>query len=274
MLADFIRKIVPMRPRQEVATWLAYAVARFRWLNIAFYYLLYGVVLKEEVKLLPNGNCEIAFRGSKITMPRDGIFAFIDVFRECVYDQFSSPREGDIVIDVGAHVGMYTIKAAKLVGDKGLVVAIEPDPNNLVLLQRNIENYNLSNVKIVGKAAYNRTTKTRLFLSRSRACNSLHYPHKNYIEVEADTLDNIVSELELDRVDFIKIDAEGSEPEVLEGSKKILSFPGIKLSIACYHDLTNRESELSSILSYLTSLGLQTKVYKKLYVYAINTPNT
>lgn len=268
MLVDIIRKIVPMRSRQEVATWLAYKVARSRWLTIAFYYTLFGVVLKEKVKLLSNNNCAVPFQGAEIIMPRDGLFAFIEIFREGVYEQFLSPKEGDIVIDVGAHVGMFAIKESELVGDKGLVVAIEPDPGNLVLMQHNLKSYNLHNVKIVGKAALDRATKMSLFLSHSSACHSLCYRHKNHIEVEADTIDNIVSELGLDHVDFIKIDAEGAELEVLKGGERILSSPGIKLSIASYHDLPNGQPEVPSIVSYLKSRGFQTRVYKGLYVYA------
>ncbi len=268
MLADIVRKIVPMRPRQEVATWLAYTVARSRWLTVAFYYVLYGFVLEEGIRLLPNGNYAVAFQGTEMIMPRDGIFAFIEIFREGVYERSLNLREGDIVIDVGAHVGIFTIKAAQAVGDKGLVVAVEPAPGNLALLQHNIKAYNLHNVKIVRKAAYDRAAKVRLFLSHSGACHSFHYRHRNYIEVEADTLDNIASELALDHVDFVKIDAEGAEPEILRGSERICSFPGVKLSIASYHDLPNGQPELPGIVSYLESGGFQTRVYKKQYVYA------
>lgn len=267
MLVDVVRKIVPVRPRQEVGKWLAYTVARSRLLTVAFYYLLFGIVVKEEVRPLPNGNCAVAFGGAEMVMARDGMFAFIEIFRECVYEQFGSPREGDIVIDVGAYVGMFTIKAGKLVGDKGLVVAVEPEPRNLALLEHNIESYNLRNTKIIRKAALDKETKTRLFLSNRAACHSLFHHSKHYIEVEADSLDNIVSKLGLDHVDFIKIDAEGAELEILRGSEKILSFPGVKVSIASYHDLPNGQRQLPSIVAYLRARGFQTRIYKKLYVY-------
>ncbi|MBA7613119.1 hypothetical protein ES703_20362 [subsurface metagenome] len=266
MLADVIRKIVPMRARQDLFV-LASRIARTRALIIALYYLLCGVVLK-EVKLMPDGNCSVVFHGNEIIMPRDGVLAFIEIFRESLYERFGSPREGDIVVDVGAYVGMFTVKAAELVGDRGLIIAIEPEPRNLAFLERNVKTYKLNNVKIIRKAVLDKTTKAQLYLSNASACHSLSYHHQNYIEVEADTLDNIVSQLGLNHVDFVKIDAEGVELEVLRGAERILTAPEVKLSIASYHDLRNSQPELSSIVSYLASRGFHPQIYKNSYVYA------
>lgn len=265
MLADVIRKIVPMRPRQELLV-LASRITRSRPLIIALYYFLCGVVLK-EVKLMPDGNCSAVFHGNEMIVPRDGLLAFIETFHESLYERAWSPREGDIVIDVGAYVGTFTVKAAKLVGDRGLVIAIEPEPKNLAFLEHNVKTYKLNNVKIIRKAVLDKTTKARLYLSNASACHSLSYHHQNYIEVEADTLDNIISQLGLDHVDFVKIDAEGVELEVLKGAERILTSPEVKLSIASYHDLPNSQPELSSIVFYLVSQGFRIQTYKK-YVYA------
>lgn len=266
MLADVIRKIVPMRARQDLLV-LASKIARSRPLIIAFYYLLCGVVLK-EIKLMPNGNCSVVFHGNEIIMPRDGVLAFIEIFRESSYERCWSPTEGDIVVDVGAYVGMFTIKAAELVGDRGLVIAIEPEPRNLAFLERNIKTYNLSNVKVIRKAVLDKTVKARLYLSSASACHSLSYGHQNYIEVEADSLDNIVSHLGLDHVDFIKVDAEGVELEILRGAEKILTATDVKLSIASYHDLPSGRPELHHLVSYLVARGFETMTYKKSYLYA------
>lgn len=266
MLIDVIRKIVPMRARQDLVV-LASRIIRSRLLVIAFYYLLCGVVLR-GLKLLPHDNCSVTFSGNEIIVPRDGVLAFIEIFHKSVYEQSWSPREGDIVVDIGAYVGMFTVKAAKLVGDKALVVAIEPEPRNLAFLEHNVKTYNLNNVKIVRKAIGDKTTKTRLYLSGASACHTLSYRHKNYIEVEADTLDNIISELGLDHVDFVKIDAEGAELEILKGAEKVLASSGIKLSIASYHDLPDGRPELPSIVSYLESRQFQPQVYMNGYVYA------
>lgn len=274
MLADVLRKIVPEGLRSRVGIWLdSKVIMRSRLLTLAYYYFLYGIV----VRLMPDGNCSVAFQGTKLTMPTPSYGIFLEVFYDRVYDQFPGVKEGDIVIDVGAHVGTFTVKAAEIVGDKGLVVAIEPEPRNLAFLQRNIESHNLSNVKVIRKAIWDKPTKARLYLSKFSPLHSLCYPSESYIEVEADCLDNIVSELGLNHVDFVKIDTEGAELEALRGAERTLTSPGIKLCIEAVHVLPDGQPELPSLVSYLESKQFQPQVYttkrEGLYIYATKQDN-
>ncbi|HUV45512.1 MAG TPA: FkbM family methyltransferase [Dehalococcoidia bacterium] len=267
MMIDVVRRIVPRRLREKLGIWLESKVVRSRLLAFVFYYLLYGAV----VKLLPEDNCLAAFHGAELIMPRETVATFIEVFRDRVYERFSSPREGDTVIDVGAHVGTFTVKAAELVGNKGLVVAIEPEPKNLYFLSRNIESHDLKNVKVIRKAVLDRAGEARLYLSEYSNRHSLLHSSNNYVEVEIDCLDNIIDHLGLEHVDFVKIDVEGAELEALRGARRILASPGIKLSIAAYHSLPDGQPELSSIVSYLAFRGFQPQIYKKRdlpYIYA------
>lgn len=66
-----------------------------------------------------------------------GNFLIDEIYRNQVYDFYWSPRMGNVVIDVGAHIGIFTLKSSKLVGEKGIVIAIEPDPNNYRMLLNN-----------------------------------------------------------------------------------------------------------------------------------------
>jgi len=269
MLVDIARKITPRRLRVRLGEWLDSKLTKSRLLTFAFYYFIYGIVVR--IKPMPDGNCLVVSLGTEIIIPRDSIPVFIEIFRDCVYEQFSNLEEGDIVIDVGAHAGMFTVKAAKLVGDSGLVVAIEPEPRNLALLQRNIESHILTNVKVISKAIYSEKTTVRLYLQDLSVHHSLSYRSRDYIEVEADSLDNIISKLELDHVDFVKMDVEGAELEILKGAEKILASPGIKLSIASYHLLPDGQPQLPGIVSYLKSRQFRTQIYIKgsaPYVYA------
>lgn len=267
MLIDVVRRIIPWSLRERLGIWLGSKVLRSRLLAFAFYYLLYGVV----IRLLPEHNCSAAFHGTDLIMPRESVVVFLEVFRDRVYEKFSSPREGDTVIDVGAHVGMFTVRAAELVGDKGLVIAIEPEPKNLHFLSHNIERHNLRNVKVISKAVLDKEGEARLYLSEHSRCHSLLHSSNNYVEVKTDCLDNIIAQLGLEHVDFVKIDIEGAELEALKGATRILTCPGIKLSIAAYHSLPDGRPQLSSIVSYLASRGFQIQIYKREdspYVYA------
>lgn len=262
-------KIIPRGLRVRLGPWLEGKVLRSNLLGFAFYYLLFGIVIR--ARRLPDGNYLVAFQGREMVTPKDYIFYGPPVVWDRVYEQYSSPEEGNIVIDVGANIGMFTVRAAELVGVKGLVVAIEPEPRNLTLLQRNIESHGLNNVKVIRKAALDKTTKMRLYLSGFSPAPSLAFHYENYIEVEVESLDNIVSELGLDHVDFIKINAEGVELEILKGAEQILASPGVKLCIAAHHALPNGQSELPAIVSYLASKQFQVQTYVRFsgpYIYA------
>jgi tRNA G37 N-methylase Trm5 len=76
-------------------------------------------------------------------------------FRESdIIEHYFTPRKGDIVIDIGAHIGLYTIIASKRVGMQEKVVAIEADPKNFEVLNHNIHLNNLTNVIALNYAAY------------------------------------------------------------------------------------------------------------------------
>ena len=151
-----------------------------------------------------------------------------------------TPKEGDIVVDIGAHIGRYTITSSKQVGNTGKVVAIEADPENFQLLKRNIALNKLTNVMPLNYAVFSERTKIKLYeQSASAKYNSIMLTRaaktKNYVEVNADTLDSILNLNGVNRVNWIKIDVEGAEFEVLKGSTKTLSGENTYLLIEIHN---------------------------------------
>jgi FkbM family methyltransferase len=71
----------------------------------------------------------------------------------------SSIKEGDIIIDAGADIGLFSVLAAFKVKEKNRVIAVEPEPNNLKILRENVELNYLKNVIIVPKALYDKPGK-------------------------------------------------------------------------------------------------------------------
>jgi FkbM family methyltransferase len=169
-----------------------------------------------------------------------GLFAVLrEVFVDNIYEQHHQPKEGDIVIDAGAHIGIYAVRAAKaVVPGKGLVTAIEPDDHNVKFLQKNIAANDLTNVVIVQKGVWSEAGKLKLYSGNYSMTPSFYLQEwqvKESTEVEVDTLDNIIEGLGIRRVDFIKMDVEGAELEALKGMKETLRS-NVKLAISAYHE--------------------------------------
>ena len=164
---------------------------------------------------------------------------FLPGHEEHILARFA-PKEGDTVIDIGAHIGRYTITSSKQVGDSGKVVAIEADPDNFELLKRNIALNNLINVLPLNYAVFSTKTRMKLYeQSASAKYNSLMLARaaktKNYVEVDADTLDNILKLNRVNQVNWIKIDVEGAEFEVLKGSAETLSNEDLSLFVEIHN---------------------------------------
>jgi len=135
------------------------------------------------------------------------------------YNDFVELEEGDIVVDCGAYVGGFSMAVADIASH---VIAIEPTESN-----HNILKYNLSphkNITVVEKAAWKESTQLELNLSYAGNENSIlspdNYATGDSFTVEADTIPNIVRSCGYNSIDFLKIEAEGVEPEILEAALK------------------------------------------------------
>jgi len=147
-----------------------------------------------------------------------------ELFREVV-------KLGMTVVDVGAHIGYYTILASKLVGPGGKVFAFEPEPNNYADLKRNIELNRSANVVALCKAVSNKDGRARLFTTpgSSGECSLVEVEGrpKMSIGVEIVTLDDVLGGMV---VDAMKIDVDGGEMVALSGAERLLERSrGIKL---------------------------------------------
>ena len=135
-------------------------------------------------------------------------------------------KPGMVVIDVGAHVGYYSLLAARQVGPAGKVSAIEPESTNFALLQRNIELNGYTNIVMLNKAASNRVGSTTLFLTaldNGRHSTYRHAsPERGSIAVDTTTLDAVIDAQGWAKVDLVKVDVEGAERDVLDGMDRLL----------------------------------------------------
>jgi FkbM family methyltransferase len=172
----------------------------------------------------------------KVCCPlNEEVFGMMTKHEDGIIDRFS-PREGDVVVDVGAHMGRYTLISSKHVGQNGKVIAIEAHPGNFEILNRNIKLNKLTNVIPLNYAVYSEQTKLKLYLPVEESGFTIYNTimvnrtesGEKFIEVNANTLDNLLLQQQQNgishaEVNWIKIDVEGAEFEVLKGAHNVLS---------------------------------------------------
>jgi len=180
--------------------------------------------------------------------------------------RYLRPKCGDVFVDVGAHIGKYVIPTAKVVGESGLVIAIEPHPENYALLNKNIKLNGLKNVVTLNLAVWREDCKLKLFVGESSGCHSLRedvtgHTTSKYIVVEARKLDTILKDFNLKSVDFVKIDVEGAEIEVLEGMKDILKNHAPKVVVEVFDKNYDKFSEIMNIYGYTVENIAKYEIY-------------
>lgn len=136
---------------------------------------------------------------------------------------------GMVFIDVGAHIGEYSLLASPLVGSLGSVHAFEPNPHVCKFLEMNIRTNKLKNVKLYQLAVSEKKGSTTFQVYDEPSIGSiskLNDPHTNKtkesIVVSTVRLDNILHD---NKVDLIKVDVEGAELFVMRGAEALLRLP-------------------------------------------------
>jgi FkbM family methyltransferase len=148
---------------------------------------------------------------------------------------------GATVLDVGANIGYNTVHAARRTGPRGRVIAVEPTPDNLEVLRRNVASSGCTNVQIAAVAAGRAAGARDLFVRGDvSAVNSFFaescYAHVTQVmRVPVVPLDELVD----GGANVVKIDVEGAELEVLEGMARLLATPRIALIVE-WHPLLQR----------------------------------
>jgi len=136
-------------------------------------------------------------------------------------------KPGDVVLDIGAHIGLFSSIAGKIVGSSGKVYAFEPSPKTNALLQKTISiNQLMPVVHVRNEAMGNAVGKTVFYISDGEADNSnsmISYMQDRKlhgIDVTILTIDTLVKQEHLSKVNFIKIDVEGAEYDAIRGGEQ------------------------------------------------------
>jgi FkbM family methyltransferase len=169
----------------------------------------------------------------------------------------SYAKRGMCVFDIGAHLGYYSLLLAKCVGTVGRVVSFEPSPGNFSTLQKNISINNLEYIELINKAVFSRSGMIAMSVSptdnSSGDWSICRQVNGGSIQVQTISLDQFC---EANHVfpDFLKIDVEGAEYDVLMGGGETIGRTQPTMLIELHHfdgDLAaNRVPDLLSKWNY------------------------
>jgi FkbM family methyltransferase len=225
---------------------------------------------KEFILIAPDGTKLVAygFKEAKFLS-----FLVLEIYWRRIYETYlkedrSTPM---VIFDVGAHVGIFTLKTAKKIRNRGIVVAIEPNPHNYRRLQENIRLNGLDNIIVLNVALGEASDIVPLWLppptEENTGLASIRFKVGNHsIPVIVKTLAEVMKELNIDAINLLKLDSEGAELAILKGLGENLRKTQ-SLAIAAEHF----SSEANEISEYVSSRGFGVRVELKggqPYVYA------
>lgn len=198
--------------------------------------------MKYKTRILETsfGKIKFFFRPSRLDKGDDGIideiwFDNIDVDNELKIKSYFT------VIDIGAHIGVFTVYAAK---QAKKVFSYEPSPETFTLLKRNIEINNIKNASIYNYAVLDKKGKTKLFFGNTSMEDSLYKETNESTIVKKFSLKDIFDENKINFCHLLKIDAEGSEYEILRNTPDGY-LKKINRIILEYHDFIFRNDSLN-----------------------------
>ena len=206
------------------------------------------------MKILKKGNYLFYFREN--TADEDQLKLDLNMFFLPEYFL----KSDDIIIDIGAHIGTFTIPIADKVSD-GYVYSIEPCKESFEYLMKNISLNGLKNISAHNIALTNFKGTTKLYYNpKGNWGDTITKKFSDEGEIiNTNTLENFLIENNIKYCDFIKVNCEGAEFEIfLNSSKEVLSK--IKLILISYHCDLNKEYNQKKLIKHLIRCGFKTSV--------------
>jgi len=182
---------------------------------------------------------------------------------ELLYVLRNEVKPGMTVMDLGANIGYISLLLADLIGENGLLYAIEPDPHNIELLKDNIKTNKFDDrTEVYHLALSNKRGHINFFIGKSSNLGGLvktKNTHQSPITVNTTTIDSFLSDKKYP--DLIKMDIEGSEVEVLDGINELLNDKEFKPKIIMelHPTLYSNTRSLFTQMMKLLDSGFKTK---------------
>lgn len=163
-------------------------------------------------------------------------------------------KNDDTIIDVGAHIGLFCTYVSQFCKE-GKILCYEPVEENYKLLKENVEQNNLKNIFCYNIAVSNENKKLKIFLDyNDSAAHSIYGSGLHFIEIDAISLKEIIDSNNISRCDFLKLDCEGAEYEIIEALPDEYFKKIEKISLE-YHNSVSEPNRIKNLKKRLNSLN-------------------
>ncbi len=188
------------------------------------------------------------------------------IFEEREYADFFPFYERACIVDIGAHCGYFSLFASQNLHSDSRIIAIEPELGNFKLLQSNLKTSKFQNIEPMNLAIAGSDGEMNLYLgssiNHSLVSNyALNEKNPQGQKVKTMTLSSLFSEKKLTHVDFLKMDCEGAEYEIIDSTPNDL-FDRITTISMEFHDLKNEHSTGNVLRKKFISLGFSIVKFK------------
>ena len=232
----------------------------------------YGVVATKKIKRKNSNKLIVDVNQYKLeVIPGDlGISSELIMFKthEPLTTKLLSKelKKGMTCLDVGGNIGYYTLLESNIVGNDGKVIAIEPSPPNFKHLKKNLSIQDAKNVDAYNFAAGDVDGEVN-FLVYQESNGSFTIPDGEttdlpgeLIKVPAKRMDTFLNELNIEHVDFVRMDVEGYEHHIIEGMKNIIKNSKPMFQIEVHVTLLGKEGT-KKFLKEFQDYGYEAKYY-------------
>jgi len=234
----------------------------------------YGYVGLKKPWLKPNQDNLLTINGCKLEIiPGDYLGTSTELLMFKTHEPISTIlvskllKEGMTCLDIGANIGYYVLLENKFIGKQGKIIAIEPSPINFKYLQKNIKLQNAKNIQAFNIAAGDSEGKLRFLVYENASNSGMIIPDGEeqkwpgeVIQVPVKTIDNLIAENNITKLDFVRMDVEGYEYHIFEGMKETLKKSKPLIYIEVHKSIMGVE-KTKKWFELLKSFGYEAKYY-------------
>ncbi len=234
---------------------LLQAIRKFRnWHVLIRVY--FKTIKKDSVILETKNNLKIKIRTNSTDLMQLGTVWFTDDYRMPGFEI----NDNDIVMDIGAHVGIFSLFASEFC-KKGKIYSFEPIKENYNMLVSNVNLNEIKNIIPLNLAVSKKNEPVKIYLNSDESAHSIFFQGNEFVKVNSATLEKIFDEYEIENCNVMKIDCEGAEYEIIN-SIPDKYFSKINKMIIEYHFADEKPELYQNLLKKLDTMLFNIKIKK------------